>query len=96
MLPPVFFFLPYLSRDLWRADHRSSRCRLIWLILHQGVRYEERGPALSKRPKQQRTVRMIRNSADLATDSSPQLLNRVIQYECRNFRPCCWKAGFLK
>jgi len=35
-------------------------CRLIWLILHQGVRYEERGPAVSQRSKQRRTARVIR------------------------------------
>ena len=38
--------------------HRQ--CRLIWLILHQGVRYEERGPAVTKQSKQRRTARMIR------------------------------------
>jgi transposase len=36
-------------------------CRLIWLILHQGVRYEERGPAVTKRSKQLRTWKMIRD-----------------------------------
>jgi transposase len=35
-------------------------CRLIWLILHQGVRYEERGPAVSQRSQYQRTRKMIR------------------------------------
>ena len=35
-------------------------CRLIWLILHQAARYEERGPAVTKRSKQRRTARMIR------------------------------------
>src|SRR5258708_37462957 len=35
-------------------------CRLSWLILHQGVRYEERGPAVSNKSKQRRTARMIR------------------------------------
>ena len=35
-------------------------CRLIWLILHQGVRYEERGPAVSQKSKCQRTRKMIR------------------------------------
>jgi transposase len=35
-------------------------CRLIWLILRQGVRYEERGPAVSQRSQYQRTRRMIR------------------------------------
>jgi transposase len=38
--------------------HRQ--CRLIWLILHQGIRYQERGPAVNKKSKQQRTARMIR------------------------------------
>jgi len=38
--------------------HRQ--CRLIWLILHQGVRYEERGPAVNLKSRQRRTARMIR------------------------------------
>jgi transposase len=40
-------------------------CRLIWLILHQGVRYEERGPAVTKRSKQLRTWKMIRQLRSL-------------------------------
>ena len=36
-------------------------CRLVWLILHQRVRYEERGPAVTKRSKQLRTWKMIRD-----------------------------------
>jgi transposase len=39
--------------------------RLIWLILHQGVRYEERGPAVTKRSKQLRTWKMIRQLRSL-------------------------------
>ena len=35
-------------------------CQLIWLILHNGVRYEERGPAVSENSKRLRTRRMIR------------------------------------
>jgi len=35
-------------------------CHLIWIILHKGVRYEERGPAVSEKSKQRRTARMIR------------------------------------
>jgi transposase len=35
-------------------------CQLIWMILHQGVRYEERGPAVSEKSKRARTARMIR------------------------------------
>jgi transposase len=36
-------------------------CRLIWLILRQGVRYEERGPSVSQRSQYQRTRKMIRH-----------------------------------
>jgi transposase len=43
--------------------HRQ--CRLIWLILHQGTRYEERGPAVTKRSGYQRTWRMIRQLRNL-------------------------------
>jgi transposase len=40
-------------------------CRLIWKILNQGVRYEERGPVVSKKSKQKRTARMIRQLRSL-------------------------------
>ena len=35
-------------------------CRLIWKILHQGVRYEERGPTVSAEAQKVRTRKMIR------------------------------------
>ena len=35
-------------------------CRLIWMILHQGIRYEERGPVVSERSRRVRITRMIR------------------------------------
>lgn len=35
-------------------------CRLIWIILHRGVAYEERGPSVNERSRQQRTKRMLR------------------------------------
>jgi transposase len=35
-------------------------CRLIWKILHEGIRYEERGPAVSTEAKKVRTRKMIR------------------------------------
>ena len=35
-------------------------CRLIWVILHEGVRYEERGPSVSAKSRQRRTHKMIR------------------------------------
>jgi transposase len=35
-------------------------CQLIWIILHNGVRYEERGPAVCEKSRRARTSRMIR------------------------------------
>jgi hypothetical protein len=40
-------------------------CRLVWKILHEGVHYEERGPAVSQKAKQRRTARMIRQLRSL-------------------------------
>src|SRR6201982_3076370 len=55
-------------RSVSRLGHNQAigaiahrQCRLIWLILHQGLRYDERGPAVSKRSKKKRTARMIRD-----------------------------------
>jgi transposase len=54
-------------RTVPRLGHKQTigaiahrQCRLIWLILHRGVRYEERGPAVTKRSKQVRTWKMLR------------------------------------
>ena len=48
-------------------------CRLIWKILHQGVRYEERGPALNARSKRTRAARMVRELRSLGyrVDAAP-------------------------
>ena len=46
------------KQTIGAVAHRH--CGLIWKVLHQGVRYEERGPAVSKKNKQARTARMIR------------------------------------
>jgi hypothetical protein len=51
-------------RSVPRLGHNQAigaiahrQCRLIWLILHQEVRYEERGPAVSQKSKRTRTAR---------------------------------------
>jgi len=58
-------------------------CQLIWMILHQGVRYEERGPAVSEKSKRARTARMIRTL---------QMLGYRVELSgnpaWRRFRPC--------
>ena len=52
--------LPRLGyqQAIWAIAHRL--CRLLWLILHRGVRYEELGPAVSAKSKRTRAARMIR------------------------------------
>jgi transposase len=46
-------------------------CRLIWIILHQGVRYEEGGPAVQERSQRKRTMRMIRELRSLGYQVEP-------------------------
>jgi hypothetical protein len=40
-------------------------CRLIWKILHEGIRYEERSALVSRSAKQARTRKMIRERRSL-------------------------------
>jgi transposase len=40
-------------------------CRLVWKILHDGVTYEERGPAVTKVRAQRRAAKMIRELREL-------------------------------
>ena len=65
-------------RSVPRMGHNQAigaiahrQCRLIWLILHQGVRYEERGPAVTKQSKQRRTSKMIRQLRSLGYRIEP-------------------------
>jgi transposase len=53
-------YVPRLGHNQTIAVIAHRHCRLIWKILHQGVRYEERGPTVSERSKRSRTARMIR------------------------------------
>lgn len=47
------------AQTIGAVAHRL--CRLIWKILHEGVRYEERGPAVTRARTQRRTAQMIRD-----------------------------------
>src|SRR5205823_6039509 len=65
-------------RSVTRLGHNQAvgaiahrQCRLIWLVLHQGVRYEERGPAVNKQSKELRTWRMIRQLRNLGYRIEP-------------------------
>jgi transposase len=46
------------QQAVWAIAHRL--CRLLWMILHKGIRYEERGPAVSAKSQRARTARMIK------------------------------------
>src|ERR1035437_5802267 len=41
-------------------SNRGPLCRMLWKILHEGVHYEERGPAVSAKSQRSRTARMIK------------------------------------
>ena len=53
-------YVPRLGNNQTIGVIAHKLCRLVWKILHQGVHYEERGPAVSKVSKQKRTQRMLR------------------------------------
>jgi transposase len=85
-------------RSVPRLGHNQAigaiahrQCRLIWLILHQGVRYEERGPAVTKQSKQRRTARMIRQLRSLGyrIESPNPQHHSSAQGQGSDFRPCC-------
>lgn len=65
-------------RYLPRQGHKKTiaiiahrLCRLIWIILHRGLRYEERGPAVSKQSARRRAARMIRELRSLGYRVEP-------------------------
>ncbi|MEO7778439.1 MAG: IS110 family transposase, partial [Fibrobacteria bacterium] len=51
------------KQAIWAIAHRL--CRLLWLILHKGVTYQERGPAVSAKSIRRRASRMIRERKKL-------------------------------
>jgi transposase len=69
----------YLYRRwVGRLGHRQAigaiahrLCRLIWKILHDGVTYEERGPAVTKERLRARTAKMIRELRGLGYRVEP-------------------------
>ena len=65
-------------RMVLRLGHKQTigvvahrQCLLIWKLLHQGVRYQERGPAVTKQSKQRRTAKMIRQLRSLGYRVEP-------------------------
>jgi hypothetical protein len=63
--------VPRLGHKQTIAVIAHRLCRLIWLILHQAVSYQERGPAVTRNALQQRTSRMIRELRSLGYRVEP-------------------------
>ena len=57
------------NKTIGAIAHRI--CQLIWILLHKGVRYEERGPAVCEKSKRVRTLRMIRTLRNLGYRVEP-------------------------
>jgi transposase len=57
------------NKTIGAIAHRL--CQMVWMILHKGVRYEERGPAVSEKSKRLRTSRMIRTLRTLGYRVEP-------------------------
>ncbi len=58
-------YVPRLGHNQTIGVIAHRLCRLIWKILHHGVRYEERGPAISQKSQRYRAARMIRELQSL-------------------------------
>ena len=65
--------VPRLGHNQTIGAIAHRQCRLIWLILHEGARYEERGSGLSERSKQLRTRKMIRQLRNLGYRIEPPI-----------------------
>jgi transposase len=53
-------FVPRLGHNKTIGAIAHRLCQLIWIILHNGVHYQERGPTVCEKAKRARTSRMIR------------------------------------
>lgn len=57
------------KKAIWAIAHRI--CRLVWKLLHQGVSYEERGPAVNAKAQRIRATKMIRQLRRMGYDIQP-------------------------
>jgi transposase len=71
-------YVPRLGHNQAIGAIAHRLCRLIWKILHQGVGYQDRGPAVRKRSKQLRAARMIRELRSLGYRVEPCELQEAL------------------
>jgi hypothetical protein len=61
---------PAKAHEIGRGSEWRRRERRVWKILHERVRYEERGPSVSAEAKKVRARKMIRELHNLGSASS--------------------------
>ena len=67
-------FVPRLGHNKTIGAIAHRLCHLIWIILHNGVHYEERGPSECEKAKRARTSRMIRTLRTLGYRVEPPVI----------------------
>jgi len=63
--------VPRLGRAQAIGAIAHRLCRLIWIILHRAIRYEERGPAASRSKTERPAAKMIRELRRLGYHVEP-------------------------
>jgi len=71
-------YVPRMGHNQTIGIIAHKLCRLVWKILHRGIRYEERGPEVSKTSKQKRTRKMIQALRRLGYRIEPSLSQSAI------------------
>jgi hypothetical protein len=71
-------YVPRMGHNQTIGIIAHKLCRLVWKILHRGIRYEERGPEVSKASKQKRTRKMIQALRRLGYQIEPSLSQSAI------------------
>src|SRR6267143_2069076 len=81
--------VPRLGHNQAIGAIAHRQCRLIWLILRQGVRYEEQGQPSPNNQSKGALREWSGNSEHSAIGSNYQILSTPVQHRCSDFRPCC-------
>jgi hypothetical protein len=71
-------YVPRMGHNQTIGIIAHKLCRLVWKILHRGIRYVERGPEVSKASKQKRTRKMIQARHRLGYRIEPSLSQSAI------------------
>ena len=67
-------FVPRFGHNKTIGAIAHRLCPWFWIILHNGVRYEQRGPSVCEKAKRARTSRMIRTLQNLGYRVEPAVI----------------------